>query len=267
MNWNCTAHLPRFLISPSPEEHRLPWQAALPKAIWQKLGIELQNTLHPALQQTLTIYRADIFQRKNWHNQESKRKIFFCQAIHENWMKNRIDSISASKHMRQWKNDVTEQIGKSDRVITHPLIPPKQHQHNNHTGCMEKTCHILNFATMEVCDLDSRTQLHTLMIPKNGIHRIINLACDTAPSNSSSGKPDIRVFEITGSQYTRIKQPPCTRGPTRIANWWVNRIAPYLCWQPFPKRRWRQYSPAIQRKVKQRKGRCWIGQQEQGYGN
>lgn len=27
------------------------------------------------------------------------------------------------------------------------------------------------------------------MIPKNGIHRIINLACDTAPSNSSSGKP------------------------------------------------------------------------------
>jgi hypothetical protein len=46
------------------------------------------------------------------------------------------------------------------------------------------------------------------MIPKNGIHRIINLACDTTPSNSSSGKPDIRVFEITGSQYTRIKQTP-----------------------------------------------------------
>lgn len=49
------------------------------------------------------------------------------------------------------------------------------------------------------------------MIPKKGIHRIINLAWDMAPSNSSSGKPDIRVFEITGSQYTKIKQNPVYR--------------------------------------------------------
>src|SRR5260370_22575139 len=68
---------------------------------------------------------------------------------------------------------------------------------------------------MAVCDLDSRTQPHTLMIPKKGIHRIINLAWDMAPSNSSSGKPDIRVFEITGSQYTKIKQNPPYRNTSQ----------------------------------------------------